>query len=43
MFLNTLGEMAGRFEAEVFAYVLMDNHYHLVFRTLRANLSRAMQ
>jgi REP element-mobilizing transposase RayT len=42
MFLNTLGEMAGRFDAEVFALWAMDNHDHLVFRTQRANLSRAM-
>lgn len=42
-FLDALGDMAQRFEIEVFAYVLMDNHYHLLLRTLRANLSRAMQ
>lgn len=42
-FLVTIGEMAQRFEIEVYVYVLMNNHYHLVFRTRRANLSRAMQ
>jgi REP element-mobilizing transposase RayT len=42
-FLDTLGEMAQRFEIDVFAYVLMGNHYHLLLRTVRANLSRAMQ
>jgi len=42
-FLDTLGDMAQRFEIEVFAYVLMGNHYHLLLRTARANLSRAMQ
>ncbi len=42
-FLNTLGEMAQRFEIELLAYVLMNNHYHLLLRSLRANLSRAMQ
>jgi len=40
-FLELLGTMAERFEVEVFAYALMENHYHLVVRTLRANLSRA--
>jgi REP element-mobilizing transposase RayT len=43
LFLDTLGDMAQRFEVDVFAYVLMDNHYHLLLRTPRANLSRAMQ
>ena len=35
VFLTTL--------SEVCAYVLMSNHYHLLLRTRRANLSRAMQ
>jgi putative transposase len=43
LFLDTLGEMAQRFEMELFAYVLMNNHYHLLLSTRRANLSRAMQ
>ena len=42
-FLDTLGEMAQRFEIELMAYVLMNNHYHLLLSTRRANLSRAMQ
>lgn len=42
-FLETLGEMAERFAVEVCAHVLMDNHYHLLLGTPRANLSRAMQ
>jgi REP element-mobilizing transposase RayT len=42
-FLEAIGEMAQRFEIDLFAYVLMDNHYHLLLRTRRANLSRAMQ
>jgi len=29
VFLDTLGEMSERFEMDVDAYVLMDNHYHL--------------
>jgi REP element-mobilizing transposase RayT len=43
LFLATVGEMGERFEIDIFAYVLMDNHYHLLYRTNRANLSRSMQ
>jgi putative transposase len=43
LFLKTVGEMGKRFEIDIFAYVLMDNHYHLLFRTNRANLCRSMQ
>ncbi len=43
LFLATAAEMGERFEIDVFAYVLMDNHYHLLFRTNRANLCRSMQ
>ena len=43
LFLETLGEMSERFEIDIFAFVLMDNHYHLLFRTNRANLSKSMQ
>jgi REP element-mobilizing transposase RayT len=43
LFLSTLADMAGRFEVEVYAYVLMGNHYHLLLRTQRSNLSKAMQ
>jgi len=42
-FLNCLGEVSARFETDIFAYVLMDNHYHILLRTNRANLSKAMQ
>jgi len=42
-FLARLGRCAERFEIDVFAYVLMGNHYHLLLRTRRANLSPAMQ
>jgi len=42
-FLKTLGRMSDRFEVDVFAYVLMNNHYHLLLRTNRANLSKSMQ
>jgi len=42
-FLDAVGEMSERFAIDVFAYVLMDNHYHLLVRTRRANLKKAMQ
>jgi putative transposase len=42
-FLETLGRMAERFQVEVHGYVLMPNHFHLLIRTRRANLSRAVQ
>jgi REP element-mobilizing transposase RayT len=42
VFLDTIGEMSERFEIDVFAYVLMGNHYHLLARTKLANLKRAM-
>ena len=41
--LDTLGEKAQRFEIELFDYVMMNNHYHPLLHTPRANLSRAMQ
>lgn len=43
IFLKTTGEMAERFDIDIFAYALMDNHYHLLLRTNRANLCRSMQ
>jgi REP element-mobilizing transposase RayT len=43
MFIDTLGEMAERFELDIAAYALMGNHYHLLLRTRRGNLSRSMQ
>jgi REP element-mobilizing transposase RayT len=42
IFLDTIGEMSERFEMNVFAYVLMSNHYHFLVRTQRANLKKAM-
>ena len=42
IFLDTIGEFSERFDIEVFAYVLMDNHYHLLVRTQDANLKKAM-
>jgi REP element-mobilizing transposase RayT len=43
LFLDTIGQMSERFDNEIFAYVLMSNHYHLLLRTPKANLSRSMQ
>lgn len=42
-FLEAVGRMSERYDVDVFAYVLMDNHYHLLLRTNRANLSKSMQ
>jgi len=43
LFLDTIGQMSERYGIDIFAYVLMDNHYHLLLRTPKANLSRSMQ
>jgi REP element-mobilizing transposase RayT len=43
LFLTLLGELSERFNIEVYAYVLMGNHYHLLLKTIDANLSKAMQ
>ena len=43
LILATAGEKAEQFEIDLFAYDLMDNHHHFLFRTNRANLSRSMQ
>jgi REP element-mobilizing transposase RayT len=42
-FLELVGEMVERHSLQVHAYVLMDNHYHLLVRTPQANLSAALQ
>jgi putative transposase len=43
LFLTILGEASILFGIEIHAYCLMDNHYHLLIKTPRANLSRAMR
>ncbi|MDR4503822.1 MAG: transposase [Candidatus Scalindua sp.] len=43
LFLDTLGEMSDRFAIEVYAYALMDNHYHLLLKTNKPNISKGMQ
>ncbi len=42
-FIGLLAELPERFGIEVHAWVLMNNHYHLLLRTPEANLSRACQ
>ena len=32
-FLEILGNMSERFEVDIYAYVLMNNHYHLLLKT----------
>lgn len=41
-FLKKLGETVEKYGLFIHAYVLMDNHYHLLVETPRANLSPAM-
>ena len=42
-FLEKLGEVSEGHRIDVYAYVLMTNHYHVVLCTPRANLSSFMQ
>lgn len=42
-FFRLLSEASERFAVEVHAYCLMGNHYHLLMRTLEANLPDAMR
>ena len=42
-FMRGLNEAHQRFGIECHAYCLMSNHYHLLLKTPRANLSRAMR
>jgi len=42
-FLELLEEWVERFGLRLHAYVLMENHYHLLVQTPQANLSQAMQ
>jgi putative transposase len=41
--LAVLAEALDRFQATVYAYCLMDNHFHVVLQTHRPNLSRLMR
>lgn len=42
-FLELLAETTERFALRIHAYVLMDNHFHLLLETPEANLSRSLQ
>lgn len=42
-FCELLAEMVPRFHLALHAYVLMDNHYHLLLQLREANISRAVQ
>ena len=42
-FLDCLDQAHTRFGVEIQAYCLMGNHYHLLIKTPRGNLSRAMR
>jgi len=42
-FCAGLWRVAGRFQWRVWAYCLMDNHYHLLVETLQPTLSRGMR
>jgi REP element-mobilizing transposase RayT len=42
-FLGMVEQLPERFGLEVHAFVLMDNHYHLVLRTPQPNLSHAIR
>lgn len=43
LFLELLEETTHLYQIEIHAYCLMDNHYHLLLCTPRANLGRAMR
>ncbi len=42
-FLERLGHFVELFNVELYCYVLMNNHFHLLLRTREANLGRFMQ
>lgn len=41
-FLGLISELPGRFGLEIHAFVLMDNHYHLLVRSVSGNHSEAV-
>jgi putative transposase len=43
LFMGLLEELVQRFTIQIYAYVLMSNHYHLLLKTVEPNLSKAMQ
>ena len=42
-FLEKLEYFSGLFNVDIYCYSLMNNHFHLLLRTKRANLGRFMQ
>lgn len=42
LFLDLLDEITIRFDLEIHAYCLMGNHFHLLIKTPKANISEAM-
>ena len=42
-FLGLVSELPGRFGLEIHAFVLMDNHWHLLVRSVSGNLSEAVR
>jgi putative transposase len=42
-FLSVLGDVCSRFNWVVYAYCLMDNHYHLLIETPQGNMARGMR
>ena len=42
-FLGLVSELPERFGAEVHAFVLMDNHYHLLLRCRRTDVSETLR
>jgi len=42
-FLDLLGRCVSRFHLRIFAFCLMNNHYHLFLQTPEANLAKAFQ
>ena len=42
-FLDLIGDMSDQYHVDIFAYTLMNNHYHILLRTNLANLSKSMQ
>ncbi|MGR3318614.1 MAG: transposase [Candidatus Anammoxibacter sp.] len=42
-FLSYLEKAVEKFNIEIFAFVLMTNHYHLLLRTTEPNISKVMQ
>ena len=43
LFLEHLGRVVKRFGLEIHAYVLMPNHFHLLVRSVRGNISESMK